>query len=95
MHRSTGRLLAGLVLFVVGAVGFAYGLVTYNTAQESAAGKINSVANSIAKALNGGRTGRILPNMTSAEQNAVIVMAIGGVVAVIGLIMLLARSRSR
>jgi hypothetical protein len=92
MARSSSRLLAGLVLFVVGAAGFAYGLVTYNAAHASVAGRINSVGNSIAKALNGGG---ILPQMTNAEQTAVIFMVAGGVVAVIGLIMLLVRTRRR
>jgi hypothetical protein len=94
MPRSNSRLLAGLILFVVGAAGFAYGLVTYNAAHESVAGKLNSVGNSIAKALNGTR-GSIFPNMTTAEQTAAIFMVAGGVIAVIGLLALLVRGRRR
>ena len=95
MARSSSRLLAGLILFVIGAAGFAYGLVTYQAAHESFAGKVNSVGNSISKALNGGAQSGILPNMTSAEQTAVILMVAGGVIGIIGLFMLLVRSRRR
>jgi hypothetical protein len=93
MPRSNTRLLTGLILFVIGAAGFAYGLVTYNSAHESVAGKLNSVGNSIAKALNGGTPGSIFPNMTNAEQTALIFMVAGGVLAVIGLVTLVMRRR--
>lgn len=94
MARSSSRLLTGLVMLVIGGAGFAYGLVTYRAAHESVAGKLNSVGNSIANALNGASKG-ILPNMTTAEQTALIFMIAGGALALIGLIVMASGSRRR
>ena len=37
MKRNDSRLLAGLILFVIGAAGFAYGLITWNNERATAA----------------------------------------------------------
>jgi len=95
MARSSSRLLAGLILFVVGAAGFAYGLISYNAAHASLQGKLNSLGNSVANALTGGTSRGLFSGFTDNERTAVIFMIIGGAVGVIGLVLLLVRGRRR
>jgi len=97
MHRSNSRLLAGLILFVVGAAGFAYGLITYNAARASLAGRLNAAGNSIGNSLRqlfGAAPQPLGAGLTTDERTALIFLIAGGAVALIGLILLVLR-RSR
>jgi hypothetical protein len=77
MKRSDSRLLAGLILFVIGAAVFAYGIITYSSDKASLGGSLE----------------RVFVGSSSAEQQAVIEMIVGGAIALIGLILLLTRRR--
>ncbi len=79
MKRSDSRLLAGLILFVVGAAVLAYGLVTYNNVKASIGGALQ-------KLFTGSSTG---------EQQAIVEMIAGGAVALIGLILVIYRRGGR
>jgi LPXTG-motif cell wall-anchored protein len=79
MKRNDSRLLAGLILFVIGAAGFAYGLITYNNGRASLDSALQ----------------RVFKGNSSIEQQATIIMIAGGAVALIGLILLLVRRRRR
>jgi len=80
MKRSDSRLLAGLILFVIGAAVFAYGIIQYNNDRASLGGSLE----------------RIFVGSSSVEQQAIIEMITGGAVALIGLVLLLTRrARSR
>ncbi len=93
MRRNDSRLLAGLILFVLGAAGFAYGLITYNAAHTSVAGKLNSFGNAIGKLFSGGAERPIGAGLTTDERTALIFMIASGAVVVIGLLLLLLRRR--
>jgi hypothetical protein len=80
MKRSDSRLLAGLILFVVGAAVLAYGIIAYNQERQSLGGSLQ----------------RLFNGSSSGEQQAIIEMVAGGAVALIGIIVLvLRRSRRR
>ncbi len=79
MKSSDSRLLAGLILFVVGAAVFAYGVIAYNNDRASLGGSLE----------------RLFGGSSAAGEQAVIEMVAGGAVALIGLILLLTRRRPR
>ncbi len=79
MPRSNSRLLAGLVLFVIGAAGFAYGLIMYNNQ----------------KAALGSTLERIVKGSSEDERTATILMIAGGAVALIGLLFIAFRRSRR
>ena len=77
MKRSDSRLLAGLILFVIGAAVLAYGIITYSSDKASLGGSLE----------------RIFVGSSSVEQQSIIEMIAGGAIALIGLILLLTRGR--
>ncbi len=79
MKRNDSRLLAGLILFVVGAAVLAYGIVTYNNQKASLGGALQKLF-----------TGR-----STEEQQAIVEMVGGGAVALIGLILMVFRRGRR
>jgi hypothetical protein len=80
MKRNDSRLLAGLILFVVGAAVLAYGIVTYSNEKASFVGGLQ----------------KLFTGSSPAEQQAIVEMIAGGAVALIGLIlMIFRRSRRR
>jgi len=79
MKSRNSRLLAGLILLVIGAAVFAYGLVAYHNARGSLGGALQ-------KLFNGNST---------EEPQALIEMIAGAAVAVIGLVFLVARRGDR
>ena len=79
MKSRNSRLLAGLILLIIGAAVFLYGLIAY----ENASG---SLGKAVQKIFNGGST---------EEQQALIEMVAGAAVAVIGLVLLVTRRGSR
>jgi Protein of unknown function (DUF3185) len=80
MKRSDSRLLAGLILFVVGAAVLAYGLVTYNNEKASLGGALQ----------------KLFTGSSKGEQQALVEMIAGGAVALIGLFLMIFRgTRSR
>ncbi len=93
MPRSNSRLLAGLILFVAGAAGFAYGLVQYNAARQTIEGRLKGFGNSLVKLFNG--SSNFFDSLTKDERTAVLIMAAGVVVGVIGLVLVVARGRRR
>ncbi len=70
--RSDARLLAGLILLVVGAAGFTYGVVTWNQAHAALRDTLQ----------------RIMTGTTAAESQAIVVMIAGAAVAAIGIVLL-------
>jgi hypothetical protein len=79
MKRTDSRLLAGLILFVIGAAVFAYGIITYSNDRASLGGSLE----------------RVFVGSSSVEQQAIIEMIAGGAVALIGLVLLLTRRGRR
>jgi hypothetical protein len=79
MRRNDSRLLAGLILFVVGAAVFAYGIIAYNHERASLGGSLQ----------------RVFTGSSSGEQQAIIEMIAGGAVALIGIIALVLRRPRR
>ncbi len=79
MKNSNSRLLAGLILLVLGAAVFAYGLIAYN-------GDKSSLGSSIQRAFNG---------RSAIEQQALIEMIAGAAVALVGLVLLVTRRARR
>jgi hypothetical protein len=77
MKRTDSRLLAGLILFVLGAAILAYGIITYSNDRASIGGAVQ----------------RIFVGSSSVEQQSIIEMIAGGAVALIGFIFLLTRRR--
>jgi hypothetical protein len=77
MKRSDSRLLAGLILFVIGAAVLAYGIITYSSDKASLGGSLE----------------RVFVGSSSIEQQSIIEMIAGGAVALIGLVLLLTRGR--
>jgi hypothetical protein len=75
MKRNDSRLLAGLILLVIGAAVLAYGIIGYNNARASLGGAIQ----------------RIFNGTSSEEQTAVLEMICGAAVAVVGFILILTR----
>jgi Protein of unknown function (DUF3185) len=78
MKRTDARLLAGLILFVIGAAVFAYGIITYTNDKASLGGSVE----------------RIFVGSSSLEQQSIIEMIAGGAIALIGFILLLTRRRA-
>jgi len=79
MKSRNSRLLAGLILLIIGAAVFTYGLNTYGTTR-------GSLGRAIQKIFNGS---------SMEEQQALIEMVAGAAVAVIGLVFLITRRKSR
>jgi LPXTG-motif cell wall-anchored protein len=79
MKRTDSRLLAGLILFVVGAAVLAYGIVTYSNQKASLGGALQ-------KLFTGSSTG---------EQQAIVEIVAGGAVAIIGFILMVFRKGRR
>jgi hypothetical protein len=79
MKRNDSRLLAGLILFVIGAAVLAYGIVTYNSEKASLGGVLQ----------------KLFTGSSPAEQQAFIEMIAGGAIALIGLILIIARRGRR
>jgi LPXTG-motif cell wall-anchored protein len=77
MKRTDSRLLAGLILFVIGAAVLAYGIITYSGDRASLGGTVE----------------RVFVGSSSVEQQSIIEMIAGGAIALIGLILLLTRRR--
>jgi LPXTG-motif cell wall-anchored protein len=80
MKRNDTRLLAGLILFVVGAAGFAYGIITWNTERATL---VNSIRHSLQL------------GASSEETQSLVFMIAGAAVGVIGLLLLIVRRRRR
>jgi multisubunit Na+/H+ antiporter MnhB subunit len=79
MKSRNSRLLAGLILLVIGAAVFVYGLMAYEPVRGSISGAIQ----------------RIFNGSSTEEQQALIEMVAGAAVAVIGLVFLFARRGNR
>jgi len=79
MKRNDSRLLAGLILFVIGAAVLAYGIVTYNNEKASLGGALQ----------------KLFTGSSPAEQQAVIEIIAGGAVALVGLILIITRRGRR
>jgi hypothetical protein len=77
MKRTDSRLLAGLILFVLGAAILAYGIIAYRNDRASLGGAVQ----------------RIFVGSSSVAQQSIIEMIAGGAVALIGFILLLTRGR--
>jgi hypothetical protein len=77
MKPTDSRLLSGLILFVIGAAVFAYGIITYSSDQAALGSSFE----------------RIFVGSSSVQQQAIIEMIAGGAVALIGLILLLTRRK--
>jgi hypothetical protein len=77
MKGTDSRLLAGLILFVIGAAAFAYGIITYTSDKASLGASVE----------------RIFVGSSSLEQQSIIEMIAGGAIALIGFILLLTRRR--
>jgi uncharacterized membrane protein HdeD (DUF308 family) len=83
MKNSNSRLLAGLILLVIGAAVFAYGLIAYDSARALLGGAVHGIS-------------KFFGATSKPEQQAIIEMAAGAAVAVIGLAFLLTgRGRRR
>jgi hypothetical protein len=79
MKSRNSRLLAGLILLVIGAAVFVYGLMAYEPARGTISGVIQ----------------RIFNGSSTEEQQALIEMIAGAALAVIGLVFLVARRGNR
>lgn len=79
MKRNDSRLLAGLILFVVGAAVLAYGIIAWNHEKSSLGGALTLA----------------FGGTSSAMQQATIEMIAGGAVALIGLLALIFRGSRR
>ncbi len=79
MKSRNSRLLAGLILLVIGAGVFVYGLIAYDNSRGSIGGAIQ----------------RIFNGSSTEEQQALIEMIAGAAVAVIGLVFMVARRGNR
>jgi hypothetical protein len=79
MKRNDSRLLAGLILLVIGAAVLAYGIIGYNNARASLGGAIQ----------------RLVNGSSSEERTAIIEIICGAAVAVIGIVLVLARRTRR
>ena len=79
MKSRNSRLLAGLILLVIGAAVLVYGLIAYDAARGSLGGAIQ----------------RILNGTSPEEQQALIEMIAGAAVAVIGLVFMITRRGRR
>lgn len=82
MKTNGTRLLAGLILLVIGAAVFAYGLVAFDRARGLLGGAVHGV-------------NKFFGTTSKAEQQAIIEMVAGGAVAVVGLVVLFLRRGSR
>jgi hypothetical protein len=82
MKNGSSRLIAGLIALVIGAAVFAYGLIAYDNARGALGGLAHGV-------------NRLFGTTSKAEQQAIIEMVAGGAVAVVGLVLLLARRGRR
>jgi hypothetical protein len=79
---KNGRLLAGLVLLVIGVVVFAYGLIAFDRARALLGGAIHGI-------------NKFFGTTSKAEQQALVEMVAGGAAAVVGLALCLARRGGR
>lgn len=79
MKNRNSRLLAGLILLVIGAAVFAYGVIAYDNARGSLGGALQKI-------FRGGST---------EENQALIEMVAGAAVAVIGIVFMATRRGSR
>jgi hypothetical protein len=82
MKTNGARLIAGLVLLVIGVVVFVYGLVEFDRARGLLGGAVHSVA-------------KFFGTTSKAEQQAIIEMVAGGAAAVVGLVLVLAGRGNR
>ena len=82
MKNGSARILAGLVLLVIGAAVFVYGLVAFDSARGALGGAVHGIA-------------KFFGTTSKAEQQAIIEMVAGGAIAVAGLVLLLARRGRR
>lgn len=71
-RRNNGRLLAGLILLVVGAAGLTYGIVSYNQAHAA-------LKNALQRLMTGG---------SNAETQALAILIAGAAVAIVGVVLL-------
>ena len=79
MKSRNSRLLAGLILLVIGAAVFVYGFVAYDTARGSIGGALQ----------------KIFTGSSTEDEQALIEMIAGAAVAVIGIVFLAARRGNR
>lgn len=79
MKRSEGKFLVGLVVLVAGAAVLVYGMIAYNNARASL----------------GGALGKLLTGSSTAENQSVIEMIVGGAAAVVGLALMVFRGKRR
>ncbi len=79
MKSRNSRLLAGLILLVIGVAVFTYGLITYDTARGSLGGAIQ----------------KFFSGSSTEEGQALIEMIAGAAVAVIGLVFMITRRERR
>jgi hypothetical protein len=82
MKTNGTRLLAGLILLVIGAVVFAYGLIAYDKARALLGGAVHGL-------------NKFFGTTSKAEQQAIIEMVAGAAAAVAGLALLLVRRGRR
>ncbi|MGA2973875.1 MAG: DUF3185 family protein [Spirochaetia bacterium] len=79
MKRNPPRLIAGLILLIMGAALFTYGIVAYNNERASIGGSIQ----------------RIFNGSSAGEKQAIIEMIGGGALVAIGLVLMLVRQVRR
>ena len=82
MKTNSTRFLAGLILLVIGAVVFAYGLIEYDRARALLGGAVHGI-------------NKFFGTTSKVEQRAIIEMVAGAAAAVIGLALLLVRRGRR
>jgi uncharacterized membrane protein HdeD (DUF308 family) len=82
MKNRNSRLLAGLILLVIGVAVFTYGLIAYDNARAVLGGAVHGL-------------NKLFGTTSQTEQQAIIEMVAGAAVAVVGLVFLLTRRGSR
>jgi hypothetical protein len=79
MKNTNSRLLAGMILLVIGVAVLVFGIIAWNNARASLGGTIQ----------------RVLTGNSPGEQRAIVEMIGGGAAAVIGLVLVATRRSGR